>query len=201
MLLVAIYGSPRKRGNTDLMADAFIEGASSAADVRTERIYVRDLEISGCLGCGRCDSEGVCIQKDDMEKVYPLLDAADRVVIASPIYFYGLPGQLKMLVDRSQAPFMRRELKKKEAGFAGRAEVPASDRKGFLLSAGATRGKRLFECAVLTARYFFDALEVAWAGELCFKEIDEKGAILRHPTALEECRKAGTDFVLDNRRI
>lgn len=197
MLLVAIYGSPRKRGNTDLMADAFIEGASAAADIRIERIYVRDLDISGCLGCGHCDRAGRCVQKDDMEKVYPLLDSADRVVMASPIYFYGLPGQLKLLVDRSQAPYMRRELKRKEAGLASSAESPffVSGRKGFLLGAGATRGKRLFECAVLTARYFFDALEISWAGELCFREIDEKGAIAHHPTALDECRKAGRDFV------
>ncbi len=197
MLLVAIYGSPRKKGNTDLMADAFIEGASSSAEVRTERIYVRDLDISGCLGCGHCDEAGRCVQKDDMEKVYPLLDSADRVVMASPIYFYGLPGQLKLLVDRSQAPYMRRELIKKGAGFAAPAQGQrfVLGRKGFLLGAGATRGKRLFECSILTAKYFFDALDIAWAGELCFREIDEKGAILHHPAALDECRKAGRDFV------
>lgn len=197
MLLVAIYGSPRKNGNTDLMADAFIEGASSAADNRTERIYVRDLDISGCLGCGHCDRSGRCVQKDDMEKVYALLDSADRVVMASPIYFYGLPGQLKLLVDRSQASYMRQELKRKESGFATPSEGQSSlsRRKGFLLSAGATRGKRLFECAILTARYFFDALNIAWEGELCFREIEQKGAIAHHPTALDECRKAGRDFM------
>ncbi len=207
MVLLAVYGSPRRKGNTDRMADAFLEGASAACDdLRVERIYVRDLDISGCMGCGHCDKEGICIQKDDMEKVLPLLDSADRVVIAAPIYFYGFPGQLKLLVDRSQAPFMRRELKRRAHGqavFPGDSNEPAdlitrgpvSDRKGFLLSAGATRGKRLFECAILTAKYFFDALEIAWAGELCYREIDEKGAVLRHPTALDECRRAGAQFV------
>ena len=194
MLLLAIYGSPRKKGNTDLMTDAFVEGASSVANVTVERIYVRELDISGCLGCGHCDSEGICVQKDDMEKVLLLIDSAERIVMASPIYFYGLPGQLKLLVDRCQAPFMRRELKKKETGSSGK-DIPGPERKGFLLSAGATRGKRLFECAVLTARYFFDALEIDWGGELCFREIDEKGAVRRHPTALDECREAGRRFV------
>ncbi|MFZ2447209.1 MAG: flavodoxin family protein [Syntrophobacteraceae bacterium] len=195
MLVVAIYGSPRKHGNTDLMADAFLEGASSAPNLRVERIYVRDLSISGCLGCGHCDNKGVCIQRDDMDSVIPLLDSADRVVMASPIYFYGLPGQLKLLVDRSQAPFMRRELKKKEGEHS--PPVLAAVRKGFLLSAGATRGKRLFECAVLTAKYFFDALDIASTGELCFREIDEKGSLLRHPTAIEQCRRAGREFVAE----
>ncbi len=193
MLLAAIFGSPRKGGNTDQMAEAFLEGASEAAPgLRVERIYPRDLNISGCLGCGYCDSEGVCIQKDDMEQVISVLDAADRVVLASPIYFYGVPGQLKLLIDRSQAPFMRKQLRVKEGL---EAQNSARDRKGFLLSAGATRGKRVFECAILTTRYFFDAMEIAYAGELCFREIDEKGDINRHPTALDECRRAGRGFV------
>jgi len=193
MLLVAIFGSPRKNGNTDIMLETFLEGASSASGVRVERLYARDLRISGCLGCGHCDREGVCIQKDDMEKAVSVLDSADRVAMAAPIYFYGLPGQLKLMVDRSQAPFMRRELAKK-AGVTSH-EGAERDRKGFLLSAGATRGKRLFECAILTARYFFDALEIEWAGDLCFREVDARGDIRLHPTALDECRKAGMRFV------
>lgn len=192
MHLTAIFGSPRKNGNTDIMTEAFLEGASSAGNVGVERLYVRDLDVSGCLGCGHCDREGVCVQKDDMARVIDILDSADRVVMAAPIYFYGLPGQLKLMVDRSQAPFMRRELRKK--GAIAPVE-PGRDRKGFLLSAGATRGKRLFECAVLTARYFFDAMEINWAGDLCFREIDARGDIRRHPTALDACREAGLKFV------
>jgi len=192
MLLVAVFGSPRKYGNTDIMLNAFLEGASSVEGVRVERLYVRDLRISGCLGCGHCDREGVCIQKDDMDSVISVLNASDRVVMAAPIYFYGLPGQLKLMVDRSQAPFMRREIAKKSGAAADASE---HGRKGFLLSAGATRGKRLFECAVLTARYFFDAMGFKSAGELCFREIDLRGDIRRHPTALDECRRAGREFV------
>lgn len=189
MNLLAIYGSPRAGGNTDLMLNGFLEGASSIRGVTMERIYVRDLAISGCLGCGFCDTEGICVQEDDMARVYPLFDRADRIVLASPVYFYGIPGQTKLLVDRSQATFMR-----KMAGKHPRDAFPTG-RQGFFLSAGATRGKRLFECSVLTVKYFFDALGVAYAGELCYREIDEKGAIGAHPTALEDCRRAGREFV------
>lgn len=192
MILLAIFGSPRENGNTDLMLESFLEGASSVPDIQIERVLVRNLKMSGCLGCGFCDEHGMCVQNDDMDGVYPLFDTADRIVIASPVYFYGLPGQAKLLIDRSQAPFMRK-LKGIETDLP--PGVPPAGRKGFFLSAGATRGKRLFECAVLTVRYFFDALDVAYAGELCFREIDEKGAINGHPTALEECRKAGKAFV------
>ncbi len=191
MMVVGIYGSPRKRGNTDLMLDAFLAGAEEAGG-EIVRIYVRDLDINGCLGCGHCDKAGVCIQKDDMQEVYPFLEKAERIVAASPIYFYGITAQLKLLVDRAQAPFMKREL----AGKAGKMISESPARKGFLLLAGATRGKRLFECSVLMMKYFFDALGVQYSGELCFKEIDERGAILQHPKAIAECREAGKDFVI-----
>lgn len=191
MNLLAIFGSPRANGNTDLMLEAFLEGASSVKELGIERIYVRKLTISGCLGCGYCDEKGVCVQTDDMNRVYPLLDSADRVVVATPVYFYSFPGQLKLLIDRTQAPFMRNLKEKEKSGGAERTR----DRKGFLLSAGATRGKRLFECTVLGARYFFDALDIAYSGELCFREVDKKGDIRLHPTALEDCRRAGMEFV------
>jgi multimeric flavodoxin WrbA len=193
MLVLGIYGSPRKKGNTDLMLDAFLDGAA-AEGAAIERIYVRDLAIQGCLACGYCDEKGVCVQKDGMTEVYPLLERAERIVVTSPVYFYGVTGQLKLLIDRSQASFMKWQIVKKEQGTA--AEGPA--RKGFLLSAGATKGKRLFECTVLTVRYFFDALNMEYAGDLCFKEIEEKAAINEHPSALEECRRAGREFVANN---
>lgn len=191
MLVLGIYGSPRKAGNTDLMLDAFLEGAA-ASGKKTERIYVRDLKIEGCLACGACDKKGICVQKDDMERIYPLLEAASHIVVASPIYFYGVTAQLKLLIDRSQAVFMKRKLAEKN----GEKLPENGPRKGWLLSAGATRGKRLFECAILTAQYFFDALDVEYAGELCFRELDERDAIRSHPSALDECTRAGSRFVI-----
>ncbi len=191
MLLLAIYGSPRKNGNTDSMMESFLEGAVSAANLEVKRFYIRDLNISGCRSCGYCDEHGVCVQQDDMHKVYPFFDTADRVVLSSPVYFYGLTGQAKLLVDRSQASFMRKYKRKTE----GHVHRTAVGRKGFFLCAGATRGKRLFECPVLTMRYFFDAIDVEYAGEACFRGIDEKGAIRQHPTALDECKRAGMAFV------
>jgi len=128
-----------------------------------------------------------------MQKVYPFFDTAERIVISSPIFFYGLSGQAKLLVDRSQASYMRKYKRKAE----GHAPLPPASRKGFFLCAGATRGKRLFDCPVLTVRYFCDAIDVEYAGEVCFREIDEKGVIRRHPTALGECKQAGMAFVSD----
>lgn len=188
MQVLGIYGSPRKGGNTDLMLDSFLAGAQSAG-ARIERVYARRIKVQGCLGCGGCDETGECVVDDGMGDVYPLLKSADRVAVASPIYFYGVTGQLKVLIDRSQACFMGHLLQKQ----AGTLNAGAGG-KGFLLSAGATRGKRLFECAILTARYFFDALNMDYAGELCFWEIDRKGDIRRREQALEQCFEAGRLF-------
>jgi multimeric flavodoxin WrbA len=192
MVVLGIYGSPRKGGNTDLMMDAFLEGAARAgAELR--RFYVRDLSISGCLECAYCDKKGECVQEDDMSTIYPMIESVPRIVVASPIFFYGVTGQLKLLIDRSQASYMKKELRRK----AGKKHTGEKQRQGFLLSAGATKGKRLFDCAVLSIKYFFDAIDVLYSGDLCFREIEEKGAISGHPTALEDCRRAGWNFAAD----
>lgn len=191
MKILGIYGSPRKKGNTDLMMEAFLEGAAQAGG-EVERVYVRDLkDIHGCIGCGHCDKEGVCVQKDDMTQIYPMLEGFSRIVVGSPVYFYGVTGQLKLLVDRSQALFMKNHILQSQGASPG----PDANRKGFLLSAGATRGKRLFECTVLCIKYFFDAINMTHAGELCVKELDERGAIKNKPEILAECREAGRKFM------
>jgi hypothetical protein len=125
-----------------------------------------------------------------MTEVYPRLELTDVIAVASPIYFYSVTAQLKLLIDRSQALLMKKVLAKK----AGEYVAKDPPRKGFLLSAAATRGKRLFECAILPVKYFFDALDVQYTGELCFPGIEERKAIQSHPTALEDCRRAGFEF-------
>ncbi len=175
MDLLAVYGSPRPRGNSDAMMDAFIEGALGEG-VQVERLYVRKLTMNGCIGCGQSDETGVCVQKDDMEKVYPLLMRCPLLAVATPNYFYHIPGQLKSLVDRSQALFMARK------------------RDLFTPDLSTRRGRKLFDCTVVTMKYFFDAVGVSYGGELCVRGIDEKGAIHHHPEVLARCMEAGKRF-------
>ena len=66
--VLGIYGSPRKRGNTDQLLDKALEGARSAG-AETHGIHVRDLKMSGCIECGGCDKTGKCVVKDDMQKI------------------------------------------------------------------------------------------------------------------------------------
>ena len=104
MNILILNGSPRPNGNTRKMIDAFIEGANIAAH-HVEVIDVCKKNIRGCLACEYCHTKGngVCVQKDDMQEVYRLLAEAEMLVIASPIYYHGISGQLKCAIDRFYA--------------------------------------------------------------------------------------------------
>ena len=126
-----------------------------------------------------------------MKPVYQALDRCDCVVLASPIYFYNVTAQAKLVIDRSQALWSRKYLAKEKAP----DEKGDPGRKGFFIAVGATRGKRMFEGVRLTVRYFFDAIDVEYAGELFYWGVDEKGAIRSHEKAMKECYDAGLHFV------
>ncbi len=101
MRILVLNGSPRPKGNTKQMVDAFREGAESVGH-HVDVVDVCKKKIAGCLACEYCHTKGngVCIQKDDMQEVYSLLEEADMLVIASPIYYHGISGQLKCTLDR-----------------------------------------------------------------------------------------------------
>ena len=123
--IIVLVGSVRKDGNTETLAKAFADGASQRHEV--ELVSAADYRIHPCLGCNRCySSEGHhCVQQDDMTAIYDKLMEADTVVIASPVYFYGISAQLKALVDRLHTP-MRNEFRIKRLGLilVGAATLP-----------------------------------------------------------------------------
>lgn len=100
--ILVLVGSPRKKGNCDLLCDAFIRGAEEA-NHQVEKIYLQEKHIRGCQGCGKCQEEGVCVQDDDMKSVYDKLLLSDVVVLASPVYFDTWSSQMKAVIDRTTA--------------------------------------------------------------------------------------------------
>jgi multimeric flavodoxin WrbA len=184
MRVLGIYGSPRKKGNTDILLDTVLAAASEAG-AETGAVYARKLKIAGCVGCGGCDTTGVCVVKDDMREVYDKLEWAGAVVLSAPIYFYNVPAQAKALIDRSQAMWAKRLL-------AGKTPGKGHSRgKGYLVAAGATKGKNLFVGTELTARYFYDALDLKYSGGLFYWRVDKAGEIREHPDALKEAAELG----------
>lgn len=123
--VVVLMGSMRKGGNTDLLVQAFVEGARKENDV--EVVSVADYKINPCIGCNTCFTreENKCFQEDDMSKVYDKLRLADLVVIASPVYFYGISAQLKAIVDRLHTPVRNKfKIKKLALILVGAATMP-----------------------------------------------------------------------------
>ncbi len=189
MRVTAIYGSPRKRGNTDILLDRAVEGARSTGAEVTQ-IYARDLDMVGCLECGGCDKTGECVVMDDMQTVYPLLQDADVIFLASPIFFYGMSAQIKALIDRCQAMWAGRQLRK-----TPEQRKSYDSGRGYLIAVGATKGQNLFDGVQLAAKYCLDALDMSYEGGIFFRRIDAKGAIVKHPGALKEAFDLGVNAV------
>lgn len=101
MRILILNGSPRPNGNTKKMIGAFTEGAELAGH-NIDVVDVCKKNISGCMACEYCHTKsiGKCVQNDDMTEIYDLLKEAEMLVIASPIYYHGISGQLKCVLDR-----------------------------------------------------------------------------------------------------
>lgn len=98
--VLIISASPRKDGNSDLLCNQFLKGALSAGH-HAEKIALREHQINFCLGCGVCNTSHKCVQKDDMGELLNKMVEADVIVLATPVYFYSMDGQLKTFIDRT----------------------------------------------------------------------------------------------------
>ena len=98
--VLLLSASFRKHGNSDLLCDEFARGAKEAGH-EVEKIFINDKNINFCRGCGVCNTTHKCIQKDDMAEILDKMVSADVIVMATPIYFYTMNGQMKMLIDRT----------------------------------------------------------------------------------------------------
>ncbi len=185
MKVLGIYGSPRAGGNTDMMLDEALRGAREAgAEVTTLRAC--DLTISGCMECGGCDNVGACVLDDEMQRVYPMLNAADAIFLASPMFFYAVTAQVKTLMDRCQAMWCKRFMEK-----TPEQRKTYDGGKGYFLAAGATKGANLFEGAQLCVKYFYDALDMSYEGGVFAKKVEGKGEIEKQPEVLKEAYDLG----------
>lgn len=135
--VLVLSSSPRKGGNSDTLCDQFIKGAQESGN-DVEKIYLRNKRINYCTGCGTCNLQKPCPQKDDAAEVVEKMIAADVIVMATPVYFYTMSAQMKTLIDRCCARYL--EIKNKEFYFiiaAAEESVPMMERtidgfRGFL---------------------------------------------------------------------
>jgi len=188
MKILGIMGSPRVKGNTDLLLEEALRGARSR-QAEVEKLAVDRLKIAPCREYYGCLRDGKCVIRDDMDAIYDKLMEADGIIVASPIFFYSVSAQLKLLIDRCQALWARKYVLKQPPRRPGR--------KGAFIAVGATRGERLFEGTVLTIRYFFQAVDVEYAGELLIRGVDKRGEIKEHPDLLNAAYELGRKLAGD----
>ena len=187
--ILAIYGSPRRKGNTALLLQKAVQGARDAGgDV--EEIILRDLKMSPCLEIYGCKKTGRCVIQDDFQRIYDRLLACDGIILASPIFFYTVSAHTKILMDRFQSQWVKKYWLDQDPD-----NRVVTRRKGLFISVGATRGKKLFDGTLLSMRYFFDVLDMDLWKALLFRELDFEGDILKHPDYLQEAFDAGGSMV------
>jgi multimeric flavodoxin WrbA len=183
--IVAIYGSPRRRGNTSTLLKHAVQGAVDAG-AQVNEIILRDLKMSPCLEIYACKKEGRCAIKDDFHNVVDQILSAKGLILASPIFFYTVSAHTKILMDRCQSLWVKKYWIDK---------VPFGQwepkRKGLFICVGATKGKKLFDGTLLTVKYFFDVLDMELFGSLLYRNLDFEGDVLKHPEFLEEAYEAG----------
>ena len=183
--VLGLATSPREKGNTAILLDAALEGARNEG-ARVERIDAAQIKINPCLACNACFKEGKCVQNDDMQKLYPFLESYEYIIIAAPIFSMGLCAQAKALIDRLQCFWARKYILKKRS--TGRDTEKS---RGLWISTAGSELERVFDGARPTISYFFAMLEIKKHESLTFRGVDEAGAILSVPGALEAARVLG----------
>ena len=186
--ITAIYGSPRRQGNTAALLGRAVDGAR-AAGASVNEVVLRDLKMSPCLEIYGCKKDGRCVIQDDFHRVIDDMMASQGIMLASPIFFYTVSAHTKILMDRCQSLWVKKywieQAQRGQRRFA---------RKGLFISVGATKGKKLFDGALLTVRYFFDALDTELTHTLLYRGFDQAGEIEKHPGLLQEAFETGKNL-------
>lgn len=178
MKILAVVGSPRKGGNTEILVSRIAEGAR-AGGAQVEIIHLGDLHIHECDGCHACWRGRPCSKEDDMRGLYPKIAAGDAIVFGTPVYWYGPTALMKAFIDRF-------------VYFNGEANRPM------------VRGKRAAVAVVLEEASestwrpvveFFEKslayLEMELGETIVVPGVGEKGAIHKQPERLEEAYALG----------
>lgn len=172
--VLILNGSARKGGNTDLLIESFTSGAAKKCDV--ESIRVSDFNVRPCKGCNACKASetGRCVVHDDMMFFWEKLSKTDVLIIASPVYFYGVSAALKSVIDRLHAP--------------ARNTLPIQS-LGLLLVA-ASSDPTVFEPIKLQYEMIKNYFKLKDAGVVCVGNVEKPGDIADNPLLSEAKKKA-----------
>ena len=187
MYVLAINGSPRVGGNTDILLDRVLEGAE-AKGAKIEKVILNDLKFSPCQECENVRDDGSCIIEDDMQDLYRKVQKADAIILASPIFFGSLSAQTKMMIDRFQCFWRAKYILKKNL-FRKR-------KTGCFISVEGSKRRDFFDNAKSIVKNLFATIDVDYKEELFFPGVGEKGSIMIHPDVLKDAFELGQKMCL-----
>lgn len=154
--VLALYGGPRRGKNTELLLDAVLEGMKSDK-IALEKIVLQEKKISQCVSCYICSSGRGCSIGDDMDEIYSKLLDSDIILFACPIYFGGVPGGAKCMIDRCQAFWCGKHIPD--------AHGAMKRKRGYFIATGGGKGKDIFKPASATVKLFFRSFNCSYSGE------------------------------------
>lgn len=188
--VLAIYGSPRQKSNSNHLVEYILHGIRSIqGDVEIQHIYLREKEIQHCIACDGCHRKPGCVIKDEMQELYPAFDRADLVIVASPIYFNSVSALLKSMIDRCQAIWASKYILK----------APIIDRSKrrlgvFVAAAGNPAEFAEFSPAERVIDLFFKAINTEYFAHL-FADHTDAQPVTSRPELLEEAFQLGVNFL------
>lgn len=180
--VVGILGSPRRGGNTEILLDNLLSSAEEAG-AETVKFVLNSMKFRPCQECPDITKDGKCKVRDEMQNIFPAVESADVVVIASPIFFGSISAQTKMMIDRFQCQWLgiffynSYKVEKMKKGVF--ISVEASDREDFLLN-----GKAI-------VKNLFVTLGASYKYELLCKGYDAKGAIKNSEDCINRSKEIG----------
>jgi len=193
--VLAFAGSPRRGGNSETLLDWVLGAMDLEGDVAIEKVALADADVNPCRGCNACEKLNRCVQRDGMDVLHDKIIDADCLVLAAPIFCMGICAQAKALIDRFQVFRSRKYVLK--------LPVVPLERKGkrigvFLSTAG-QNWDHVFDGAVPTVKCFFQVVDIPNRDirYLMVNGVDEKGAILSHPTARRSSERLGREVIAE----
>lgn len=166
MNITAIYGSPRRNQNSDILLDKALE-AFGSEEAAVTRLYASKADIKHCTGCEGCYKTGRCVIGDEMQQVYALFDQADIVITATPVYFHTVTSDLKKLIDRCQAIWASKYMTKTSM-------ISKKPRLGYIFcTGGAPEAEAYFDCTVKVLDLFYKCINTTLAGEMLVADVDK----------------------------
>jgi multimeric flavodoxin WrbA len=191
--VLAIAGSPRRHGNSETLLDWVLDEMRKEKDVAVEKISLDEADVHPCKGCNACEILNECVQRDGMDVLGPKVTSCHVMVVSAPIFCMGINAQTKAMIDRFQVfrsrkyvlklPVVDQELKGK--------------RLGVFLSTAGQDWDHVFDGAVPTVKCMFHVVDIPDRDihYLMVNNVDEKGAILSHPTAKRDAEKLAREVI------